>query len=85
MAEPNYLVDTSVLARASQQSVGERLEILALGGRLWSCRIIDLEVVYGSRSREVSEVVEERLALPEAEITPAVMDRAIQLYDQRAV
>lgn len=84
MAEPSYLVDTSVLARASQQLVGERLEALALEGRLWSCRIVDLEVVYGSRSREVSEVAEERLALPEAEITPAVMDRAIQVAEMMA-
>ena len=84
MAEPSYLVDTSVLARASQQLVGERLEALALEGRLWSCRIVDLEVVYGSRSREVSEVAEERLALPEAEITPAVMNRAIQVAEMMA-
>ena len=85
MAKPRYLADTSVLARAEQELVGEQLEALALGGRLWTCRIIDLEVVYGSRSRDVSEVVEERLALPQAEITPAVMDRAMQVAELMAV
>lgn len=74
-----YLVDTSVLARATQELVGERLEELALSGRLWTCRLIDLEVVYGSRSRDVADVIEERRAMAEAPITPAVMERALQI------
>jgi hypothetical protein len=79
MTESGYLVDTSVLARAPQKVVGERLERLAEAGQLWSCRLIDLEVAYGSRSRDVADVIAERRALPEAEITPAVMDRAVQM------
>jgi len=74
-----YLVDTSVLARAGQPLVGDRLLELATAGELWTCRVIDLEVVYGSRAREVAEVIEERRALPEAAITPAVMNRALQV------
>lgn len=74
-----YLVDTSVLARADQEPVGQRLEQLALSGRLWTCRLIDLEVVYGSRSRDVDDVLDERRAMAEARITPAVMDRALQV------
>lgn len=74
-----YLVDTSVLARAAQDVVGGRLEDLALSGRLWTCRLIDLEVVYGSRTRDVRGVIEERRAIPEAAITPAVMERALQV------
>jgi predicted nucleic acid-binding protein len=46
--------------------------------------LIDLEVVYGSRSREVPAVVRERRALPEAPITPAVMDRALQVASMMA-
>jgi predicted nucleic acid-binding protein len=79
MGEPRYLVDTSVLGRAHQELVGERLEAMARTGRLWTCRLIDLEVVYGSRSRDAAEVCEERLALPQAPITPAVMDRALRI------
>jgi predicted nucleic acid-binding protein len=74
-----YLVDTSVLARARQDIVGDRLATLAQAGRLWTCGLIDLEVVYGSRARDVAEVIEERGALPEAPITVEVMHRALQV------
>ena len=74
-----YLVDTSVLARARQDIVGDRLASLAQAGRLWTCGLIDLEVVYGSRARDVAEVIEERRALPEAPITAGVMHRALQV------
>jgi predicted nucleic acid-binding protein len=74
-----YLVDTSVLARARQDVVGERLAALAQAGRLWTCRLIDLEVVYASRARDVADVVEERRALPEAPITAEVTSRALQV------
>ncbi|HXO40476.1 MAG TPA: PIN domain-containing protein [Thermoanaerobaculia bacterium] len=74
-----YLVDTSVLARARQDIVGDRLATLAQAGQLWPCRLIDLEVVYGSRAREVAEVIEERRALPEAPITSDVLHRTLQI------
>jgi predicted nucleic acid-binding protein len=74
-----YLVDTSVLARARQDVVGDRLAALAQAGELWTCRLIDLEVVYGSRARDVAEVIEERDALPEAPITSGVLHRALQI------
>ena len=74
-----YLVDTSVLARARQDVVGDRLAALAQAGRLWTCRLIDLEVVYASRARDVADVLEERRALPEAPITAEVMSRALQV------
>jgi predicted nucleic acid-binding protein len=79
MSETRYLVDTSVLGRAHRAKVGDRLEALALAGRLWTCRLVDLEVVYASRSREAAEVMEERVALPHVAITPAVMDRALRV------
>jgi predicted nucleic acid-binding protein len=47
MAE-RYLVDTSVMARAAQATVGTRLIDLALSGRLWTCRLIDLEITYAT-------------------------------------
>lgn len=74
-----YLVDTSVLARARQDIVGDRLTALAQAGQLWTCGLIDLEVVYGSRARDVTEVIAERRALPEAPITTDVMYRALQV------
>lgn len=79
VTDPRYLVDTSVLARAIQETVGTRLEALALSGRLWTCRLIDLELAYASRSNDVDDMITERVALPEAPINAAVLDRALQI------
>lgn len=79
MADPRYLVDTSVLARAAQPPVGDRIDALALSGRLWTCRLIDLEVTYASRANDVPAVIAERQALPEAPITAQTLDRALQV------
>jgi predicted nucleic acid-binding protein len=68
-----------VLARAHQPVVGDRLEHLALSGKLWTCRLVDLEVAYASRAHDVAEVVDERRALPEAPITLAVLERALDV------
>ncbi len=46
---------------------------------MWTCRLIDLEVVYGSRARDVADIIEERRALPMAPIDASVMDRAVQV------
>ena len=48
-----------------------------MSGKLWTCRVIDLEVVHASLARDVAELVVERRALPEAPLTPAVMDRTL--------
>lgn len=48
-------------------------------GKLWSCRVVDLEVVYASRAGVISDVIAERSALPEAPITPEVLDRALHV------
>ena len=84
MGEPRDLVDTSVLARARQDVVGLRLEQLFLSGRFWSCRIIDLELVYATRATDVPLVSAARRALPEAPVTPAVMDRALDVMERMA-
>jgi predicted nucleic acid-binding protein len=84
MPEPRYLVDTSVLTRAHQLAVSARLEGLLVHGRLWTCRLVDLEVAFASRASSVAAVVEERQAFPEAPITPAVMDRALRTLAELA-
>ena len=84
MADIRYLVDTSVLGRAHQDEVGVRLEELARNGRMWTCRLIDLEVAYGSRARDATNVIEERRALPLAPIDASVMDRAVQVAGRLA-
>ena len=84
MRESRYLVDTSVLARARQDLVGQRLEELTLHGRFWTCRIIDLEVVHATRAGDVPAVAAARRELPEAPVTPAVMNRALDVIEMMA-
>lgn len=79
MADPRYLIDTSVLARADIDQVGDRIEALAVAGKFWTCRMVDLEVVYASRAKAVGDTIAERRSLPEAPITPAVMERALNI------
>ena len=79
MTETRYLVDTSVLGRAHQPIVGNRLEDLVRSGRMWTCRLVDLEIAHASRRRDVDDVIEERMAFPTAPIDEAVMDRALQV------
>ena len=81
MPERDYLVDASVLGRAHQEPVGDRLEDLAGRGRMWTCRLIDLEVAYACRAREVAEVIAERGALPSAPTDDRVMERALQVAE----
>jgi hypothetical protein len=76
---PRYLVDTSVFARAELPEVRERLEQLAIAGKVWTCRLVDLELAWGSRRRDVERLIADRTTFPEAPITPAVMDRALQV------
>ena len=75
-----YLADKSALARFPVAAVGARLRPLLEEGSLATCAIVDLEVLYSSRSLAAyEEVLEERRALDAAPITPEVMERAIHL------
>ncbi|MBL8918350.1 MAG: PIN domain-containing protein [Myxococcaceae bacterium] len=79
MAEPRYLVDTSVWLRAGQDVVQARLERLMIAGKIFSCRVVDLEVTYSARTRLVAEAVAERVAWPEVELRPSMFDRALEV------
>ena len=46
--------------------------------------MVDVEVVYATRARDVPDTIDERRALPEAPITPAVMDRALHVAGRLA-
>lgn len=79
MAEPRYLVDTSVWTRADVDAVQARLEALLLVGKLWTCRVIDLEVIYSTRAKDVAKAILLRERFPEAPVTPGVTHRALQV------
>jgi predicted nucleic acid-binding protein len=79
LAEPRFLADTSVFIRIDLGGVEERLRRLRMAGKLWTCRVVDLELVYSTRQREVVDLIAERRTMPEARITTAVAERALEV------
>ncbi|CAN5125301.1 PIN domain nuclease [soil metagenome] len=75
-----YLADKSALARFPIPAVARRLRPLMEDGLLASCAIVDLEVLYSSRNlADYEQVLAERRSFDAAPITPAVMERALDL------
>lgn len=65
--------------------VSRRLRPLLEEGLIATCAIVDLEVLYSSRTlRDYEEVLDERRSLNSAPITPDVMERAIELQHELA-
>lgn len=80
-----YLADKSALARFPVQAVATRLRPLLEEGELATCAIVDLEVLYSSRSlSDYEEILEERRSLDAAPITPDVMSTALDLQHELA-
>jgi hypothetical protein len=80
-----YLVDKSALARFPVPAVETRLRPLLEDGAIATCTIIDLEVLYSSRSLvDYEAILQERRALDTAPITEAVMRTAIDLQHELA-
>lgn len=80
-----HLADKSALARFPSPAVAARLRPLLEDGYLATCAIVDLEVLYSSRSLRVyEEVLDERKSLDAAPITPDVMAKAIELQHELA-
>ncbi|HXH58375.1 PIN domain nuclease [Iamia sp.] len=80
-----YLADKSALARFPVAAVAARLRPLLEDGDLATCAIVDLEVLYSSRSLvDYEAILEERLSLDAAPVTPEVMTTAIDLQHELA-
>ena len=80
-----YLIDKSVIARFSNPTVGPRLRRLTDEGRVATCGVVDLEVLYSARSHaEYLATREERRRLHSVPITLEVMDRALDVQEQLA-
>jgi hypothetical protein len=80
-----YLADKSALARFAHPVVGARLRPLLEDGLIATCAIVDLEVLFSSRTLDDYEAVHlERRSLDSAPITPAVLDLAIDLQHELA-
>jgi predicted nucleic acid-binding protein len=75
-----YLADKSALARFPVPAVEARLRPLIEDGDVATCAIVDLEILYSSRNlTDYEGVLQERVSLDAAPITPDVMSMAIDL------
>jgi predicted nucleic acid-binding protein len=74
------LVDKSALARITHPAVRGVLEPLLVDGRLATCAVTDMEMLFSARNGAEWDVVREQLkGLPTVPITPTVCARAIDV------
>src|ERR1017187_10119297 len=76
-----YLADKSALTRSdTRPQVREVIEPLLLGGRIATCGIVDLKLLYSAPSpatyHELAEVLG---AMPRLPVTDATVDRALEV------
>lgn len=75
-----FLVDTSAMARISQQPVGARLRPLLEAGLVARCTITDLEAGVSARSgRDWNRTCSARSPWPQARMDQEVLDRAFEV------
>jgi predicted nucleic acid-binding protein len=76
---PVYLADKSALTRReTRPEVREIVEPLLLAGRIATCGIVDLELLFSATSPVVySELATALRALPRIPVTEAIVDRAL--------
>jgi predicted nucleic acid-binding protein len=78
---PRYLADKSALTRReTRPEVREVVEPLLLAGRIATCGIIDLELLFSATSPAVyAELALVLRSLPRVPVTEAVVDRALEV------
>jgi len=76
-----YLADKSALTRSdTHPQVREVIEPLLLAGRIATCGIVDLELLYSAPSPSIfHELAEVLQAMPRVPVTDSVVDRALQV------
>lgn len=79
--EPQYIADKSALGRLGHASVAAVLEPLILTGRVATCGIVDLEVLYSTVSPADFAATRTRrsLAFPHVDVTDGDVTRAIDV------
>lgn len=81
----HYLADKSALARFRIPEVEARLRPLIEDGKIATCTIVDLEVLYSSRNlADYEAILDERSAFATAPITQEVMSTAVELQHELA-
>lgn len=78
---PRYLADKSALTRReTRPEVREIVEPLLLAGRIATCGIVDLELLFSAISPAAYvELASTLRALPRVPVTEAVVDRALEI------
>ncbi len=76
-----YLADTSALTRSdTRPQVREVIEPLLLAGRVASCGVVDLELLYSAPGRDTYvELAGLLRAMPRVPVTDATVDRALEV------
>ncbi len=78
--EPQYLADKSAITRFRNPLVVDRYGDFLAQGRVASCPIVDLEVLYSARSlKDYEDTSHERRSLPTYPVTPETTDRALEV------
>jgi predicted nucleic acid-binding protein len=73
-----HLADTSALARLHHDDVLARVGPMFVGGRVATCAMVDLEVLFSARSGDDhAEMLHERTLYPRVACDDATFDRAI--------
>ena len=82
-----YLIDKSALARMKHPSVQARLAPVIAAGEAATCAIVELEVLYSTRSRDEHARTRARrqLAYRNIELTGAIFERAIKVQGLLAI
>jgi predicted nucleic acid-binding protein len=86
VALTGYLIDTSVIHRLADPTVGERVETLAAKRPLYRCAVVELEVLRSATSPHDYEGRRTALSngYTDLPITPQVMARALETQRQLA-
>jgi len=81
-----YLIDKSALARMPQESVRQRLAPIIESGEAATCDMIELEVLYSTRSHEDYEKTRQRRSLTyrSIPITQQTLQRALAVQEELA-
>lgn len=75
-----HLADKSALARGATRAIAEVLEPLLLDGRIATCSLVDLELLYSARgAREFRALLAERGGFHRVAMLQADFDRAIEV------
>lgn len=80
-ADRRYLADKSAVARFKFQPVGDRLAQLRAEDRLYSCPIIDLEILFSAKGPMDYAAIssERREGFPQALMDALTFDRTLQV------